>query len=486
MTSATSGTTRQQPSREPSRAIDAGPAGGRGAASARSTRRPVRTPPRRAARSGPRVLYLAFFFPPTRASGVYRALATANLLADRGWEVTVATAPREFFADYLRSHDPSLEGRIHPAVTVERPRMGYFRWERDVRRFGRLRANFPSLASAAYGWAQRRVFPEHYATWLPHLLARAVRLHARRRFDVVVATGNPFASFAAAWALGRALRIPYVLDYRDPWTFNPLTGDLGFPEGSNAWTWERRVLRGAAEVVHVNEPIRQWYADRYPFAAGRSRVVYNGWEPDILGRPEWVPRPAGRPLRFGYIGTVTDHLPLEVLFDGWRLARQDPSLAGAELHLHGHLGFFSHSAQPLLDRLPAPEEQLGVRYRGPVAKAEVAAAYAEMDAVVFLAGGSRYVTSGKVFEYMATGKPIVSVHRPDHAAVEVLRGHPLWFSGGRLDAEAVAGAFVEAGRAALELTPDQVKRAVEHAERFTREATLAPFEERLRRIAGGR
>ncbi|WP_245687071.1 glycosyltransferase [Streptacidiphilus griseoplanus] len=445
-----------------------------------------RGPLGRTARDRPRVLYLAFFFPPTRASGVYRALATANLLAEREWEVTVATAPREFFSDYLRSHDPSLEARIHPAVAVERPRMGYFRWERDIRRFGPLRAHFPTLVSAGHRWAQRRVFPEHYATWLPHLLARAVRLHLARPFDLVLATGNPFASFAGAWALGRALRVPYVLDYRDPWAFSPLTGEPGFEPGSSAWAWERRVLRGAAEVVHVNEPIRQWYADRYPFAAGRSRVVYNGWEPEILGRPRWRERPAGRPLRFGYLGTLTDQLPLEVLFDAWELARRDPLLAGAQLHLHGHLGFFAHSARPLLERMPERGERSGVHYRGPVAKAEVAAAYGEMDAVVFLAGGARYVTSGKVFEYMATGKPIVSVHRPDHAAVDVLRGHPLWFSGGRLDARSVAGAFVAAGRAALELRPEQVERAAAHAERFTREATLAPFEERLRRIAGGR
>ena len=481
VTSALSGTTRHQPPGD----VTVGAADRCGSVPARSARR-VRVPLRRPRSGGPSVLYLAFFFPPTRASGVYRALATANLLAERGWDVTVATAPREFFSDYLHSYDPSLEARIHPAVTVERPRVGTFRWERDIRRYGLLRANFPSLANAAYGWVQHQVFPEHYATWLPHLLARAVRLHAGRRFDAVVATGNPFTSFAAAWALGRALRIPYVLDYRDPWTLNPLTGEVGFPPESKAWAWERRVLRGAAEVLHVNEPIRQWYADRYPFAAGRSRVVYNGWEPEILGRPEWVPHPAGRPLRFGYLGTVTDQLPLEVLFEGWRIARRDPAFAGAELHLHGHLGFFAHSARPLLDRMPRPEEGLGVHYRGPVAKAEVAAVYAGMDAVVFLAGGSRYVTSGKVFEYMATGKPIVSVHRPDHAAAEVLRGHPLWFSGGRLDAEAVAGAFVEAGHAALELGRDQVERAMEHAERFTREATLAPFEKRLRRIASGR
>ena len=66
-------------------------------------------------RRRPRVLYLAFYFPPTRGSGVFRARATANHLAEAGWDVTVHTAPREFFTDYIHSYDASLEATIHPA-----------------------------------------------------------------------------------------------------------------------------------------------------------------------------------------------------------------------------------------------------------------------------------------------------------------------------------------------------------------------------------
>jgi glycosyltransferase involved in cell wall biosynthesis len=94
------------------------------------------------------------------------------------------------------------------------------------------------------------------------------------------------------------------------------------------------------------------------------------------------------------------------------------------------------------------------------------------------------VTSGKVFEYMAAGKPIVSVHAPDIAAVDVLTGHPLWFGLDRLDANAVANAMVSAAKAARDLTEDDFEAALAHAQRYTREATLAPLEAQLRRIAG--
>lgn len=445
----------------------------------------MRTPPLWSGPSGcrPRVLYLAFYFPPTRASGVYRALATANHLADAGWDVTVLTAPREFFTDYIKSHDDSLERRVHPEIRVERPGMGYFRWERDIRRYGTLRGNFPALANAAYHLGQRHLFPEHYATWIPRVLGQAARMQRQHPFDVVLATGNPFASFAAAWLLRRLLRVPYVVDYRDPWTLNPLTEELNFPPGSPAWRWEHRVLRDASEAAFVNEPIRRWYAQQYPFAARRMTVVPNGWEPHLMRTPEPAPRPPGRPLRFCYVGTMTDQLPLEQFFEGWRRARQHPELAGAELHLYGHLGFFPQSAEPLLNRMSLGDEH-GAYYRGPVPKGDVSQVYQQADGLVFLAGGSTYVTSGKIFEYMATGKPVVSVHRPGIAAAEVLDGYPQWFGGDSVDPDAVAHSMIEAGRAASRPQQDRVEAARRHAERFTRTATLSPLETRLRRMVG--
>ena len=430
----------------------------------------------------PRVLYLAFYFPPTRASGVYRAVATANCFAERGWEVTVATAPREFFAEQIRSSDPSLERAVHPDVRVERVSFtSLLPWEREVRRIGRVHRWAPTLANDAYGWLRRASVDEPYALWIPGVAARAARLHARRRFDLVVATGNPFASFFAAWLIGRALRIPYVLDYRDAWTLELFSEQPARPADDPVWRLEERLLRGAAEAVFVNEPLRRWHQARYPFAARRMTVVPNGWEPELLGDlTADADREAGAPLRFGYLGTLTDQLPLEDFFAGWRLARQHPLMAGARLDLHGHLGFFTHQADRLAARMPLGQD--GVEYRGPIAKAEVGAAYAGMDALVFLAGGARYVTSGKIFEYMATGKPIVSAHRPGIAAADVLDGYPLWYGGDGLDPAALSRALIGAAEAARKHDPDTASAARAHAARFTREAALVPFEQRMRSL----
>jgi glycosyltransferase involved in cell wall biosynthesis len=89
---------------------------------------------------------------------------------------------------------------------------------------------------------------------------------------------------------------------------------------------------------------------------------------------------------------------------------------------------------------------------------------------------------GKIFEYMASGRPIVSVHAPDIAAREVLTGYPLWFDPNSLDPREIAQAIVAAGKCARDLAPEHSVAAQRHADRYTRDLLLTPLEERLRNL----
>ena len=434
-----------------------------------------------------RVLYLSFYFPPSRASGVYRARATANHLAGHGWDVTVFAAPLRFLHEAVGSVDEKLADTIDPRIHIERPSLNQFVWASDIRGFGRFRRQFPQLAQALYNGTQR-LFPEHYHSWGLNAVTKALRLHRRKKFDVIVATGNPFAAFAAAYLVNRLTGVPYVVDYRDAWTLD-LFGDKPlYPPGHPAWAWERRVLGRASGAVFVNEALRQWHATRYPAHAAKMMVVPNGWDPDVLAGGVVDQHVSRKPLRFGYVGTITTAQPAQEMVDAFRLARAHPALSGATLELYGHLGFFRAGNRHLTQTLGVDDEgrvggpDTGVIYRGPVSKTEVAEVYAKSDVLVFLAGGAKYVTSGKIFEYMANGKPIVSVHAPGIAAAEVLAGYPLWFNADSLDPGDVASAMIAAGKAAEDLTPSMRAATVAHAEQFTREKVLAPFEAKLRSL----
>ncbi|MQM28473.1 glycosyltransferase [Glycomyces albidus] len=438
----------------------------------------------------PRLLYLAYYFPPSRASGVYRARATANYFAEAGWDVTVLRAPDRFFTDVVGSLDESLVATVDPRIATVQPHLDFFPWEQDVRRFGAFRGNFPFLAKRVHAWKQRFKFPDVYNSWGDSAVEEGLRLHRERPFDLVLATGNPFSAFAAAYRLGRRTGRPYIVDYRDSWTLDLFTNEDAFPPGHRAWRWERRILEHAAGALFVNEALRTWHADRYPKAADRMHVVLNGWDPDVLDSDvldTGGPAPgADRPLAYAYVGTITKVQPVKPLFDGFARMAADGRRPGARLDLYGHLGFFAGSQAVLRTEFGLDDGVPdGIAYRGPVAKADIGRAYAESDVLVFLAGGSKYVTSGKVFEYMATGKPIVSVHEPGCAAEELLAGYPLWFAPGSLDPVDIARAMAEAGDAARRADPAIAAKAREYAASFTRYRALESFEARCRAIVEG-
>jgi glycosyltransferase involved in cell wall biosynthesis len=449
-------------------------------------------------RRPPRVLYLAFYFPPSRASGVYRARATANFLVDKGWDVTTIAAPMRFLRDVIGSLDEQLEETVDPRVVVERPDFNQFVWARDIRKFGRFRRNYPTVASKLHRWNLEHIFPEHYSAWGMASVRRALRLHSRKRFDLVVATGNPFSSFAAAWMFHRLTGVPYVVDYRDSWTLNLFEDGPAFDDDHIAWDWERRIVKGAQTVVFVNSALREWHAERYPKQADRMMVVPNGWDPDLMitSSSNTAPAPPDpdRPLTFTYLGTISSMQPVEEMINAFERARDHPDLSNAELNIYGYLGFFRGSHDEIIERfgldIASPEAQStlpvdrGIRYRGPVSKTDVADVYEQSDVLVFMAGGARYVTSGKIFEYMATGKPIVSVHAPGIAATEVLSGYPLWFTADSLDPDAIAQTMIAAGKASRGLTEEQRAAGRAHADAYTRQAVLTPFEARLREIVG--
>ncbi|GAA2127962.1 hypothetical protein GCM10009782_11730 [Glycomyces algeriensis] len=432
------------------------------------------------------MLYLAFYFPPSRASGVFRARATANYFAEAGWDVTVARVPQWFLTDVVGSTDEGLAATVDPRIATVSPALDDFAWETDIREFGRFRGNFPFLASRWHRWRQRFKFPDRYASWGESAVEEGLRLHVERPFDLVIATGNPFSAFGAAYELWRRTGVPYIVDYRDSWTLDLFTNEDAFPKGDKAWRWERRILDNAAEALFVNEALRSWHAERYPKAAERMHVVLNGWDPDVLPEIPASTADESRPLSFAYIGTLTANQPAGAMLDGFRHMAETGRHPGARLDLYGHLGFFAKYESRMRGELGLEEEQEQVHHHGPVSKSEIGEAYAASDVLVFLVGGSKYVTSGKIFEYMATGKPIVSVHEPGSAAEELLRDYPLWFNPGALEPAAVAAAMADAGDAARKADPELAESARTYGAGFTRYRALEAFERRARTIAADR
>ncbi|MFF5101037.1 glycosyl transferase [Streptomyces sp. NPDC000134] len=399
---------------------------------------------------------------------------TANQFVKAGWDITVVNIARKSW-DLDSGIDLSLLEQVDPRVNIVELPLSREDLETDIRLYDEARALDPDGWVAQLRRRQRETFPEpNFGEWRGDLEQAVLRIHRERPADLLLASCVPYVNLAAAWKLWEEARVPYAVDFRDGWSIDVIEGVEAFSRTSEEGRWEQKILDHAVSLWVVNDPIAEHYRTRYPEFADRVHVVRNGYDADSSpGRTHRADHESG--LVFGYLGTVNFSLAhLETVLNAWRAARaKEPLLANARFEFRGHLGAGASRGANRHAEVLKQAEADGVFYGGPAAKSEVSSIYAGWDAMVLILIGGRYVTSGKVYEYMATGLPIVSAHAVEHDASNVLRGHPLWTGAPGLDEEGLADSFIRAAHMAVETTDAQHAEAMAHADRFTREALMS-------------
>jgi glycosyltransferase involved in cell wall biosynthesis len=362
----------------------------------------------------PHLIYLAIGFPPAAKSCAYRMRETANQFCALGWDVTVVTILEQSW-ERESGLDHTLSDAVDPRVRIVELPLVREDLETDIRKFSEKRALQPTSWAKQERERQLQFFPELvFGGWRDGLEQGVLDVHRARPADLLLVSSAPYVNLAAALRLWQEHRVPYAVDYRDGWSVDVIGGGEAFTRDSAAGVWEDKVLREATSLWVVNDPIAEFYRERFPHLADRVEVARNGFDPDSLPAPA-----AGRHrddgLVFGYLGTMNFRPAfLGAVLDAWREARRrDPLVARSRFEIRGHIGAGASREANAHTELIRQAEPDGVTFAGPVAKADVAATYGRWDALVLMLVGGRFVTSGKVYEYLATGLPVVSAHEAD-------------------------------------------------------------------------
>lgn len=430
----------------------------------------------------PHLLYLAWGFPPAAKSCVYRKLATANSFVRAGWDVTVVTLTEDA---WIREQglDRSLLALVDPRIRVVRLPLSREDIETDIRQYSEDRALRPRVWLKHHYRRNLEHFPEEtFGGWRDELVESVRRVHDERPADLLLTSGTPYTFFAPALDLFERNGLPYVLDYRDGWAIDIIRERPAFRPDSPAGIFEAELISHATEAWFVNEAIRDGYAAVYPDSAERFQVVRNG--SDVAIGTDKIPlRQPGptEPLTFGYLGTVSFSATLmRAVCEGWRIAREhNEVLRASRLEFRGHMGLGAHRGASAQAAVLAEYAEHDVSYGGPVAKADTAAVYESWDALLLILQGGKYVTSGKVYDYVSTGLPVMSVHAREHAAAEILADYPLWVRNDGIEAEDLAEAFLEVTKVVQGATVADRVAAQQHAQQYERYAQFRPAVDRL-------
>lgn len=393
---------------------------------------------------GRRLLFFAYYYPPLGGAGSLRALSFARHLPALGWDVTVVT-PR----DGVYGRDPSLgdgtlpgvevlrTGSLEPGVLLRRLRRGggasrergAFVEEAELGLLGR------SVRAAARRWLY---FPDANRGWVGTAVREALRLHARSPVAAVLSSSPPVSAHLAARDFARRTGVPWIADWRDPWTAH-MEGEGR--RRTRARQVETALLREAHRVTCATEGLGR-ILDHLGGGALRPVTIRNGFDPEDFAGPA-PPAPVGPPFVL-HAGTLYGRdQDLSTFLDAFARHREGAEEPRPTLRFLGKLD--PHTLGLIRDR--GLGDATGVE--GFATHRDTVAAMRSASLLLLLTWSrdselGRAICPAKMYEYLAAGRPILALGQPGSEALEMLEGMP-GVSRARFDDEAAILRGLEAG-----------------------------------------
>jgi glycosyltransferase involved in cell wall biosynthesis len=342
-----------------------------------------------------RVLVLAYFFPPIAGAGAQRTLKFVRYLEPLGWHATVVSTRSRVYG----ARDPSLLADVPASTRVIRtPALPLARYLAVVLyklRLRRLRA-----------WL---LWPDNGLGWAPFAFVAALRAARRDRPDVLFSSSAPYGGHLVALLVARLTGVSWVADFRDEWTTNPHLVDQPRPLAALAARAEGAITARAQRVVVAAD-----YFELLGLARDDPRrvTIFNGVDEADLPRAT-TPEPPSDRFVLSHVGTLYDirdpSLVLRAL--AALAARGEIDRDRIEVRLVGSVwlpGF-------------APPPEIKLVRTGYVSHADAVAEMHKATALLFYVPGSSLAPSGKLFEYLASGRPLLCLARLDNLGSRLVR-----------------------------------------------------------------
>ena len=378
-------------------------------------------------RAAKRLLMVSYNYPPVGAYGAVRTTKLARYLPSSGWLPTVLTVKRDRTkwgrgdpsegilpdVDVIRATFPDVLTRVKVLLVklgVVKP--GGPGAESRLAWAGRGGASRSGGGQASYlqgllRWAKRWIaFPDRYVLWFPFAVARGLRELRSRPYDAIYSTYPPITDHIVAAALHRLTGLPWLADFRDPWSQNSFLTFTGAQALVVPWL-EKKLISGAGAIVTVSEPIAAGLRDLHGDRPAGVHSITNGYDPDDFAVPAEPPE-IGGPLTLTYTG----------MFYG---SKRDPyPVLEAVQELIDEGGI---TADEILIRLYGPDDPAISRHRGAlrhpgileicgvVPHPEAIRRQMESTALLNLMWDDPYsalMYGGKVFEYLGSRRPILA------------------------------------------------------------------------------
>ncbi len=359
-----------------------------------------------------KVLIITYYWPPSGGAGVQRWLKFVKYLREFGWEPVIYTPSNAEFPLI----DDSLANDIPVGVEVIRTPIWepyeFYRKITGKKSTAKINSGFlhhkrsPGLIEKLSVWIRGNLFiPDARKFWIKPSVRFLINYLQEHKVDVIVSTGPPHSMHMIALALKKRLNIPWLADFRDPWTDIDYYKDMkisAFADKKHK-SLELKTIKGCNAMVVVSGDMKV----NYEIMGGNNvNLITNGFDSDDMDVQDVV-----RDTKFSisHIGTLPPGLNLKGL---WQvLSELSESLPNFRDNLEIKLiGKVDNSIVDDISAINLTNQFTKIEY----VTHDKAALLMKQSAILLLAinkdsPNAKGILTGKFFEYLASGRPIFAI-----------------------------------------------------------------------------
>jgi hypothetical protein len=368
-----------------------------------------------------KALIITYYWPPSGGAGVQRWLKFVKYFRDFGWEPVVYTPENP----ESPVNDPDLEKDVPKDITVIKTEI----WEPYLfykKLMGQKKINAAFLSESKKPkrfeklavWIRGNFFiPDARAFWIKPSAKYLEAYLAKNKVDVIISTGPPHSMHLIALKLKEKLGIPWVADFRDPWTNIDFYSKLMLSSAADKKhkRLELAVL-GKADVVtcvgktwlkELEDILKKQDPAKFtPEIQNKFKFVSNGFDPEDY--TSTGPVTMDKKFSMAHIGTLDKSRNPAIL---WKvlsnLIKKNPAFAAdLEIKLVGKVDI------TVLDDIEKYGLSGNLNKIPYLSHREVTIVQKQTQVLMLLVNrtpNAMGITTGKFFEYMAAQRPILCI-----------------------------------------------------------------------------
>lgn len=350
-----------------------------------------------------KALIITYYWPPAGGPGVQRILNIVKHLPENGWQPIILTVKQPS----APAHDESLISQIPQNCIVYRTstrepftiykKMTGKKSSEAIPKNITIDSTSISFTERLSRWIRANCFiPDARIGWKKHLIRKGLKIIKIEKPDIIFSTSPPHSLQLGAMALAQKSGIPWITDFRDPWT--EAYWEMQMPKTIRSKNknkqYEHKVLHVADHITTVGSGMKTLFCNKTPTPVS---VVYNGFR-DIVYNA--LPTEA---YEIVHLGNLSAMQPLDELIQAIEIL---PSDVKNKIRL-----VFVGSVDPHHKNTLKLHPQIPVNYHDfmPYDKMLAIARRAAMFYIPRLQSNySKGLITAKLFDYLALRRPILA------------------------------------------------------------------------------